>query len=68
MKTTIAHFVKLVPENDPNADGFWFELPAGVPVGGTFNEAVSCAAPHVPPGFFICAVRSAPVETFYWGC
>ena len=49
--------IKLVPDNEPNADGKWVDVPAGPPHGMKFAEYENLYRAHIPAGFHIVAIQ-----------
>lgn len=50
--------IKVVPCNDPNAEGAWVELPEtySYPKTRNWSNAADSVAAWVPPGHFVVAI------------
>jgi hypothetical protein len=49
--------IKIVPDDRPNADGKWVDVPTGPPHGMKFIEYEAFYAPQIPKGSHIVAIQ-----------
>jgi uncharacterized protein YeaO (DUF488 family) len=50
--------IKLVPDNQPNADGKWVDVPECPPRGMKFGEYETFYAAHIPEGLHLVAIQT----------
>lgn len=49
--------IKLVPDDQSNADGEWVDVPGSPPVGMRFHEYETLYAAQIPEGFHMVAIH-----------
>ena len=49
--------IKLVPDNAPNDDGEWVDVPVRPPNGMKFAEYANLYAAQIPAGFHMVAIQ-----------
>jgi hypothetical protein len=50
--------IKIVPNNQPNADGKWVDVPESPPRGMKFAEYENLYAAQIPEGFHMVATQT----------
>lgn len=49
--------IKIVPDNQPNAEGEWIEVPVAPPHGTRFRDYEDLYRAQIPVGFHIVAIQ-----------
>ena len=58
MQSSARYQIKLVPDNDLNADGKWVDVPAGPPHGTKFSAYSDLYREQIPEGFHMVAIQT----------